>query len=47
MNLSYEEVVRQYAKTVYDTAYLYLRNRETAENITQEVFLSYFFIKRR
>lgn len=40
--MSYEEVVRQYSKTVYETAYLYFRNRETAEDITQEVFLSYF-----
>jgi RNA polymerase sigma factor (sigma-70 family) len=40
--VTYEEIVKQYSKQVYETAYLYLRNREAAEDLTQEVFFSYY-----
>ncbi len=36
-----EQIIRQYADTVYRLAYSYVRNRSDAEDIFQETFLRY------
>lgn len=38
---SAEEVLERYASTVFSAAYAMVKNREDAEDIAQEVFLSY------
>lgn len=40
--MDFEEIVHRYSKTIYQTAYMYVKNKETAEDITQEVFLHFY-----
>lgn len=42
MHILFEQVVHTYSESIYNTAYLYVRKREVAEDITQEVLLKYF-----
>ena len=37
-----EALIEKYEKTVYKLAYSYLRNKQDADDIYQEVFLRYF-----
>lgn len=39
---SLEFVIREYAHRVQSLAFVYLKNREDAEDVAQEVFLTYF-----
>ena len=40
--MDFEEIVHRYSKTIYQTAYMYVKNKEAAEDITQEVFLNFY-----
>lgn len=40
--MEFEEVVHTYSKHIYQTAYLYTKNRQAAEDITQEVLLAFY-----
>ena len=45
MQNSFEQVVHTYSETIYNTAYLYVRKREVAEDITQEVLLKFYKVQ--
>lgn len=40
--MDFEEIVHIYSKHIYQTAYLYTKNRQAAEDITQDVLLSFY-----
>lgn len=40
--MDFEEIVHTYSKHIYQTAYLYTKNRQVAEDITQDVLLSFY-----
>ena len=42
---SMQQLVKQYGEYIYHLAYLYVKNRENAEEITQDVF--YNFAKKQ
>lgn len=46
MNPPLEQVMEQYANSVYAAAYSLLKNKHDAEDVTQETFLKYYVRKR-
>ena len=42
MEQTFEQIVEAYSEAIYHTAYLYLRKRDVAEDIVQEVFTTFF-----
>ena len=42
MNPSLEQVMQQHANSVYAAAYSLLKNKQDAEDVTQETFLKYY-----
>lgn len=40
--MEFEEIVYTYSKHIYQTAYLYTKNRQAAEDITQDVLLAFY-----
>ena len=46
MNNEINEIIDKYAKMIYRIAYIYLKSKVDAEDITQEVFLKYMMNKK-
>ena len=42
--MEFEQVVHTYSKLIYQTAYMYVGNRQAAEDITQDVLKTTVFV---